>query len=69
MIYVVVAIAYYAVLTLGLLGVLALVGAGIYGLILLYAFVIERYLIAKKLRDLFREFMVAQMSAKGRERE
>ncbi|WP_342480437.1 hypothetical protein NST07_25830 [Paenibacillus sp. FSL L8-0340] len=69
MIYVVMAIAYYAVLTLGLIGVLALVAAGIYGLVRLYAFVLERVLVAKKLRDLFHTFMVTQLTAEARERE
>lgn len=69
MIYVVVAIAYYAVLTLGLIGVLALVAVGIYGLVRLYAFTIERVLVAKKLRELFHAFMEAQLRAEGRERE
>jgi hypothetical protein len=66
LVYVIVAIAYCAVLTLGLLGLLALVAAGIYGLVRLYAFLLERVLVAKKLRDLFHAFMVTQMTTERR---
>jgi len=53
-------IAYYAVLTLGIAGLIASVILAGYGIIRLYAWVLERYLAAKKLRELFRDFMFEQ---------
>lgn len=55
--------AYHAVIALGIAGLIACLLLAGYGIILLYAWVLERYLVAKKLRELFREFMWREMAA------
>lgn len=52
--------AYHSIVALGLAGLIACLLLAGYGIILLYAWVLERYLVAKKLRELFREFMWQQ---------
>lgn len=61
---IIVSIAYYVVIILGLIALVWLVGVGLYGLIRLYEFVLDQYLTAKKLRELFREFMWERMTKK-----
>lgn len=61
---VIVTIAYYAIIILGLIALVSLIGAGLYGLIRLYEFVLDQYLTAKKLRELFREFMWERVTQK-----
>ncbi|WP_068616531.1 hypothetical protein [Paenibacillus tuaregi] len=66
---IIVAIAYYAVLVLGLIGLIALTGAAAYGLTRLYAYVIECVLAAKKLTELFRAFMRERRAPERRVRK
>lgn len=47
-------------MALGVAGLIALLILAGYGIIRLYAWVLERYLAAKKLRELFRDFMYEQ---------
>lgn len=53
--------AYYAVLTLGVAGLLALLLLTGVGVVYLYAWFLARYLAAKKLHELFREFMYERL--------
>jgi len=66
---IIVTIAYHAVIIFGLIALVGLVGVGLYGLIRLYAFVLEQYLTAKKLRELFREFMYERMAPERKSRK
>lgn len=44
------------------LAVLAALSLAVFGLVHLYAFVLERWLAVKKLRELFRDFMWERMA-------
>jgi Ser/Thr protein kinase RdoA (MazF antagonist) len=54
------AFAYHAVIALGVAGLVTLILLAGAGIVHLYAWFIERYLVAKKLRELFRDFMFEQ---------
>lgn len=58
--------AYHAVIALGIAGLIALLLLAGAGIVHLYAWFIERYLVAKKLRELFREFMFQRMVHDGK---
>lgn len=60
---------YYAVIALGVAGLVACLLLAGYGIIRLYAWVLERYLAAKKLRKLFREFMWERMAPERKSRK
>lgn len=61
--------AYHAVIALGIAGLVACLLLAWYGIIRLYAWVLERYLAAKKLRELFREFMWERMAPERKSRK
>ena len=61
--------AYYVTIALGIAGLIACLLLAGYGIIRLYAWVLERYLAAKKLRELFREFMYERMAAERKSRK
>lgn len=61
--------AYYVTIALGIVGLAACLLLAGYGLIRLYAWVLERYLAAKKLRELFREFMYERMALERKSRK
>jgi Ser/Thr protein kinase RdoA (MazF antagonist) len=58
--------AYHAIIALGVAGLIALLLLAGAGIVHLYVWFLERYLTAKKLRELFREFMFQRMVHDGK---